>query len=657
MVIRATRIVGPAALLLVAFAALIAALAYGGGAQAPIAIDPGALVRWGLPVSTVLVDISEAVVVGALVLSSFAFASDKPEYGKALDVAATAALVWTVASAVSGFFNLQTADPEPVSFGAQFGAVLSDFVTNSADGQAWLATVLLAAALTVVCFAVRNQTAIGLATIVAILALIPIALQGHAGDTASHDAATTSIYLHVVFACIWLGGLLTVLLLHRQLESGRIAVVIERYSTLALICFIVVAISGYANAAIRVGTLGNLLTPYGILVLVKVFALGALGLFGVAQRRFFIGRMSRPGRERRYFWWLISAELAFMGLAEGVAAALARTQDPKIEVPASQLANPTAAEYLTGAPLPPPPSAANYAFLLNPDLLWILLCGFGLFFYLAAVLRLRKRGDKWPIRRTVLWVAGMLVLLYITSGGVNVYEKYLFSAHMIAHMVLGMAVPVLLVPSAPITLALRAINKRTDGSRGAREWILLAVHSRVFGFFANPIVAALLFVVSLWVFYYTPLFSWATTDHVGHEWMIVHFLLVGYLFVSSLIGVDPVPYRPPYPLRLVILLGTMAFHAFFGLALITGTGLLSADWYGAMGWGPAIPALQDQQTAGGIAWSIGELPTLALAISVAIMWSRQDAKDSKRYDRKAERDGDAELNAYNEMLARRAGRG
>jgi putative copper resistance protein D len=136
--------------------------------------------------------------------------------------------------------------------------------------------------------------------------------------------------------------------------------------------------------------------------------------------------------------------------------------------------------------------------------------------------------------------------------------------------------------------------------------------------------------------------------------MVVHFLIVGYLFVSALIGVDPAPYRAPYPLRLLILLGTMAFHAFFGLSLITSTGLLSADWYGAMGWGPSIPALSDQQTAGGIAWGIGELPTLALAITVAIMWSRNDARESKRYDRKADRDGDAELAAYNEMLARRA---
>jgi cytochrome c oxidase assembly factor CtaG len=219
-----------------------------------------------------------------------------------------------------------------------------------------------------------------------------------------------------------------------------------------------------------------------------------------------------------------------------------------------------------------------------------------------------------------------------------------------------MAIPVLLVPGAPVTLAMRAIRPRKDGSRGPREWILLAVHSRFATFIANPLVAAVLFAGSLWVFYFSPLFSWATTDHIGHQWMTVHFLITGYLFVQSLIGIDPVPYRLPYPFRLLLLLGTMAFHAFFGLAIMTGTGLLLADWYGAMGrdWGPS--AIADQQLGGGIAWSVGEIPTLALAIAVAVQWSRSDAKETKRSDRNADRTHDAELNAYNENLARIAQR-
>jgi putative copper resistance protein D len=212
------------------------------------------------------------------------------------------------------------------------------------------------------------------------------------------------------------------------------------------------------------------------------------------------------------------------------------------------------------------------------------------------------------------------------------------------------------VPGAPVTLAARAIRKRTDGSRGGREWILLAVHSRVAGVISHPLVAAVLFAGSLWAFYYTPLFRWATTDHIGHEWMITHFLITGYLFVQSLIGIDPVKYRLPYPFRLLLLLGTMAFHAFFGLSIMQSHGLLLADWFGSMGrtWGD--PPLVDQQTGGGIAWSVGEIPTVILAMVVAIQWGRSDDRETKRGDRNADRTGEAELNAYNERLARLAQR-
>ncbi|MDF2442214.1 MAG: hypothetical protein JWR01_417, partial [Subtercola sp.] len=123
-------------------------------------------------------------------------------------------------------------------------------------------------------------------------------------------------------------------------------------------------------------------------------------------------------------------------------------------------------------------------------------------------------------------------------------------------------------------------------------------------------------------------------------------------FAQALIGVDPVPYRLPYPFRLLLLLATMAFHAFFGLTLMTGSGLLLADWYGSMGrpWGAS--AIADQQAGGGIAWSIGEIPTLILAIAVAIQWGRNDTKETKRLDRNADRTNDAELAEYNRMLER-----
>ena len=644
--------IGPAALVVAALAALLGALAYGGGAAAPLLLDPGAVVRWGLPIATLVVNLSLSGTVGALVLACFAFAPDKPEYGKALDFAAGCAAVMTVAAAVTGLFTFVSVSNVPWSLDETFSNGLSSFITSVSLGQAWLGITLIAAAVTVLCFAVRNHTAMIFVAILAMVSVLPMAQQGHNAEAAGHDAAITSFGLHVLFAAIWLGGLLTLIVVKQTLGGGRLVTVLERYSTVALVCFIVVAASGYVNAELRVGTLAELATPYGILVLVKVAVLVALGLFGVMQRRMLIGRLKNGGR-RSTFWWIVTAELAFMGIASGVAAALARTVTP---VPQTRAPVPTPAEILTGEKLPPELTWGRLFTSWNFDLLWVLGCAFALFFYLAGVWRLHRRGDKWPIYRTVLWTLGLLLLIYITSGGVNVYQKYLFSTHMSAHMVLTMAVPILLVPGAPVTLAMRAIRKRLDGSRGGREWILLAVHSRYAAIISNPIVAAVIFAGSLWIFYYTPIFRWATTDHVGHEWMIVHFLISGYLFVQSLIGIDPVKYRLAYPFRLLLLLGTMAFHAFFGLSIMQMHGLLLADWFGAMGrtWG-ATPIV-DQQTGGGIAWSIGEIPTVILAIVVAIQWSRSDDRETKRRDRNADRTGEAELNAYNERLARLAER-
>ncbi|WP_229738443.1 cytochrome c oxidase assembly protein [Isoptericola cucumis] len=258
--------------------------------------------------------------------------------------------------------------------------------------------------------------------------------------------------------------------------------------------------------------------------------------------------------------------------------------------------------------------------------------------------------------RTVSWCLGMVVMFWVTSGGPAVYGQVIFSGHMVQHMTLAMLVPLFLVLAAPVTLLLRAIPARKDGSRGPREWVLGLVHSRFGQFLARPVVAAVLFAGGMIAFYYTPAFEFALRNHAGHVWMIVHFTLVGYLFANALVGIDPGPKRPGYPQRLLLLFATMAFHAFFGVVLTTGESLLVADWFGNMGrpWG--LPAIDDQQRGGGVAWGIGELPTLALAIAVAVavQWTTSDEREARRRDRKADRDGDAELTEYNAMLAKMA---
>ncbi|GAA3592369.1 cytochrome c oxidase assembly protein [Agrococcus terreus] len=643
------RLLGPALAVLAGLAALWAALAYGGGAEAPLIEDPGAVVRYGIPVATMLRNLAIAVAFGGLVLACFALRPDGRDWQRTLDLAASATGVAAVAHAFVAFGAFRTVVTNPVSADDQFGGLLQLFFVEIETGRLLLGTLLSLALLTVVLLVARSAAAA--AWVVALWA-VPfwlIASGGHAGGTDNHTLAVSSLFLHLVFVCIWLGGLAHVALLAGR-RDGDVdgPALLARYSSLAIVSFAVVAFSGIVSALIRIGDDWG--SPYAVLAIAKTALLVVLGGFGAWQRLRVIGPLRAAGERvpGRALAALLAAELVVMGVTAGVAAGLARTPTPVQEVVPG--AGSTPSEILTGSPLPPPFEPARLLDTWNVDPLWLAISAMLLFFYLAAVVRLARRGDRWPIGRTASWTAGVLLLAWCTSGALNEYQEHQFSLHMLVHMLLGMAVPVLLVPGAPITLAMRAIAKRKDGTRGGREWLLAIVHSKYLQAVGHPLVAAGIFVVSLWVFYYTPLFEWSMRDHLGHVWMVVHFVGSGYLFVQAIIGIDPGPARPPYALRIVLLLGAMVFHAFFGLTLMTGETLLVADWFGAMGNG--IDALHDQQVGGGIAWSIGEIPTIVLAITTVVLWARSDKRERVRIDRAADRDGGAELAAYNEMLDR-----
>jgi len=562
-----------------------------------------------------------------------------------------------VASGTSAFFTFMAIYVEPVSIDQQFGDLLWLYLQSTEIGRSWLITMGLSAIVTVLSVVVRSFGGVFAAGVLSVAALWPLAEQGHAAGTANHEAAVSASYAHSVFAAMWVGGLavMAIIAWSEKPSASQLHGMLQRYSTIALVSFIVVAVSGLTNAWLRVGTLAELASGYGALVIAKTLSLVILGVMGALYRGRLLGKLEE-GTQKNFtvVSRMIAAELTVMGVASGLASALARTQTPIPQIPARDFAQATPAEILTGEPLPPEFTWSKLFTLWELDLLWALIAVFAIVYYVWGHLRLATRGDHWPIARTIFWVSGMLLLIFATNSGLVVYGTYLFSIHMLGHMLLSMAVPLLLVLGAPVTLASRAIAARKDGSRGSREWILVAVHSRYLAVIGHPVVAAAIFGLSLIVFYYSPLFEWALREHLGHMWMTAHFVFSGYLFAQALIGIDPSPHNPPYPLRLIIVLATMAFHAFFGLSIILGTGLLVPEWFGAMGrtWGDS--PLVDQQNGGELAWGLGEFPTLALAILVTWAWSKSDDRINKRRDRKADRDGDLELDAYNEMLKARA---
>jgi putative copper resistance protein D len=449
-------------------------------------------------------------------------------------------------------------------------------------------------------------------------------------------------------AAVWVGGLLALVVLRRPLGDA-LGVVARRYSSVALWCFVTLGVSGVMTATTRLGSWSDLATPYGVLVLVKVLAFTALGAAGVWHRRVTLDRIDAVSGDvrGRLFVRLAVVETMVMGLAFGVATALARSEPPVPET----VSDPSPALSLTGYPAPAAPTALSWLTAWRVEWLFLATGLLAVGLYVAGVVRLRRRGDAWPVLRTLSWVAGWLLFLYATNGVLGIYGRVAFSWHMTLHMVEAMVVPIFLVLGAPVTLALRTVRPRSDGTLGPREMLLALVHSRFLAVVGNPVFAAVFFFMSLVVFYWTGLFQLALETHTGHLLMTAHFVLAGYLFAWVLVGVDPGPKRWSPALRLVVLFATISFHAFFGVAMISGTTLLGGDFFPTIDIPWVTDPLADQRYGGGVAWAIGELPSLVLALTVALQWFRTDSAESVRQDRRADRDGDAGLTAYNERLA------
>ena len=253
--------------------------------------------------------------------------------------------------------------------------------------------------------------------------------------------------------------------------------------------------------------------------------------------------------------------------------------------------------------------------------------------YALGVSMLRRRGDRWPVGRTLAFVGlGMGSFVLATLSGLGRYDTTLLSVHMVQHMLLSMVVPLALALGAPVTLALRTLPP------APRRWLLAVLHSRVAKVLAFPPLAFALYVASPWALYFSPWYDASLASSYVHEVMHIHLVLVGTLFFWPLMGVDPVPGRVSHPFRVLLTLMTLPFHAFLGVTIMGQTTLIGGEHYlalreGSMGsWLP--PALDDQHLAGGILWASGDLIGVLFFGVLFTQWVRSSMKEAAREDRR-----------------------
>lgn len=619
--------------------------------------DPGPATTLGLPFVRAAGEIAAVLAVGSFLFAAFLVPPQRSgvldaDGYRALRLGTVASGVWAVCAAL--LVPLTVSDVSGHRLGDLSPARIWSIAGLITTASAWRWTAALAALVTLASLAVLRWAWTPFLLAGALLTLIPLGLTGHSSAGGSHDLATNSLLIHLVAAGLWAGGLLA-LLAHALRGGGHMALAARRFSAIALWCWVAMALSGVVNAAVRVPPAELLSTGYGRLVVAKFTALCVLGVLGWRQRRCAVTTLqAEPDRSqaRRALVRLALTEAAVFGLTFGIAVGLGRTVPPP---PPSRL--PSIPEAEIGYDFSGPPTPARILFDWRFDLIFGSAAIVFAALYVAAVLRLRRRGDAWPPGRTLAWLLGCLALLFVTSSGVGRYMPAMFSVHMVAHMGLSMLVPILLVLGAPVSLALRALPAagRHDPP-GMREWLLAALHSRLSRFLTNPVVATVLFVAGFYGLYLSSLFDTAVSSHAGHLAMNVHFLLSGYLFYWIVIGVDPTP-RPIPPLAKVgVVFASLPLHAFFGVVLMGTRRVLGADYYRSLGLSWHTDLLGDQRLGGGIAWAAGELPLVIVMLALLVQWARSDDRTARRLDRAADRDDDAELAAYNAMLAELARR-
>ncbi|MBX3312511.1 MAG: cytochrome c oxidase assembly protein [Microbacteriaceae bacterium] len=297
----------------------------------------------------------------------------------------------------------------------------------------------------------------------------------------------------------------------------------------------------------------------------------------------------------------------------------------------------------------------------RPNVLYLVLAITAISAYFYAVRVLHKRGDKWPLGRTIAWTLGWIVVIIATSSGFGVYSAADFGIHMIVHMTLNMLAPLLMVLGGFMTLLLRASSGRSDNDirdpsiAGMHNWITWILKWRVLRVIYNPLLVFVVFILSYYGLYLTGIFENIMLYHWAHQLMNLHFIFIGYLYYGLSIGVDRVPRALPHIGKLGYVMAAMPFHAFFGVVLMTTPTPVAENYYKYLDM-PWADLQASQYLGGSVAWSAGEIPLLIVVLVLGIQWARQDDKEARRKDRHMDLGLDDDLTEYNEMLKKLAER-
>jgi putative membrane protein len=239
------------------------------------------------------------------------------------------------------------------------------------------------------------------------------------------------------------------------------------------------------------------------------------------------------------------------------------------------------------------------------------------YFYAIGPLRRRHAlADRADPVQTLFFVAGMAVLFLSLNGPIHeLSDYYLFSAHMVQHLLLTLIMPPLLLIGTPAWL-IRPLLRGRAALATART-------------LTSPLVAFGIYNIVFAGWHLPQFYNWALESHDVH--IVQHLMFIASALLVWWPVVDPVPelQRLTSPVRMLYL-----FALGVPMSVVSALITLSEDvlyaWYNAAPRVFDLSALDDQQVGGLIMWVPGMMVYWIAITILFFRWSRKEERDEWR---------------------------